>query len=239
MKSLLRSLGLCALAACGGSGTSSSPDSSVVGVGSDPGTGTGTLVVDGTAAARPAINNSGSAANFTTDFSVHVTLAGAEVTTGTVAMQSTGGAVSLIYDAATMRWHGAQAGYFEAYTLDVTSGADSVNGVRVDGPDIHTFTAPMAGATVDSAMPLAVTWAHVATADAATIRTRMLNVVSISDTGTYSLAAGSLKSKPDQTETEQLDLVRSDRITPAGAAVGSSFQVTVSNSLDLVVKPTQ
>jgi hypothetical protein len=87
-------------------------------------------------------------------------------------------------------------------------------------------------------MPLPVTWAKTETADTAFIQTRQLNRTTISDTGTYSLAAGSLRSKPDQTENERIDLTRADVITPAGGAAGSLFTVAVTNEIDLIVQAT-
>jgi hypothetical protein len=247
----LASIVLC-LAACGGSHSGSAePDASALaadapgsqpadaaGGGDGSGTGTSTLLVNGVVSASPSINNSSNPADFTTDFSVAVTKATVAVTTGTITMTSTAGAVSLIFDTTTMRWHGAQAGYVGSYTLDVTSGTDAVNAVRVAGPDIHTFTAPLEGATVDSTMVLAVDWVRTGAADAATIRTRALNALMIPDTAAYTLPIGSLRSKPDQTENEQIDLVRVDHIAPGGAVAGSDFQVSVRNSVDLVVSPT-
>lgn len=96
------------------------------------------------------------------------------------------------------RWVGTAAGYDEVYVLDVRSGDDSVEGVRVDGPDIHVFTAPTAGLTVDSTMPLRVMWDADQTADSASIDTEELDRVSISDTGDYTLAAGALKAERDK-----------------------------------------
>jgi hypothetical protein len=241
------------LAACGGSSKSTpdappqpdavsidAPVDSIVqpGGGSNAGSGTATLVVTGAVIATPSVANASSPTSFTSDITVRVQKGGVDVTTGTVTVTSNGGAVSLLFDATLMRWHGAQAGYYEVYSLDVTSGADTVTGVRVDGPDIHTFTAPMENATVDSTMPLPVTWAKTETADTAFIQTRQLNRTTISDTGTYSLAAGSLRSKPDQTENERIDLTRADVITPAGGAAGSLFTVAVTNEIDLIVQAT-
>lgn len=240
-----------AVAACGGSKSSSpsmpdapaiavdSPaDSPSSGPGSNAGSGTATLVVTGSVIATPSVSNATSATSFTSDLTVRVQKAGVDVTTGTVTVTSAAGAVALLFDTTTMRWHGAQAGYFEVYTLDVASGIDSVSGVRVDGPDIHTFTAPMQNATVDSTMALPVTWAKTETADAAFIATRQLNRASIDDSGTYSLASGSLRSKPDQTEQERISLTRGDLVTPAGGAAGSLFSVAITNQIDLVVQPT-
>lgn len=231
-------LGFLALAACGGGSSPAGGDDIFDPIGDDPGGGTNTLLVDGSASADPTIDNAVEASNFTTDFSVRVTRDGVDVVDGVVEVRSTAGAVALLYDTATNRWRGAQAGYFETYQLAVTNGLDFVDGVRVDGPDIHSFSSPTKGATVDSKVPLDVVWARGETADAATLRTREIDV-SIADAGTYSIAANSLRAKPDQPEDERLELVRSQRITPAGAVVGSSWRVSIRNKLALVVRPTQ
>lgn len=204
----------------------------------DAGGGTGTLVVTGTASATSSIANASDPSSFTTDFTLDVTRAGAPVTTGTVTITSDRGAVALRFDGATMRWHGAQAGYEPSYALDITSDSDAVSGVQVAGPDIQTFTAPLAGATVDSTQPLAIAWARVDAAAIATLGTREINGVSITDTGTYMLATGSLRSKQDQVEDERLELVRAQQVTPAGAAAGSQFRVSVATRIDLLVAPT-
>jgi len=242
----LGSLCLVAVTACGfdpGTATSNDASANAPGIdapgaaGNTAGSGTGTLVVSGTVAATPGIQNSADPTSFTTDFTIDVTRAGAMVTTGSVSVASAGGAVDLVFDSTAMHWRGAQAGYAAAYSLDVTSGSDSVVGVRVAGPDIHAFTAPTAGATVDSTLPLPIAWARTDPAAAATLTTRSVQVA-IPDTGTFTLGANKLRSKSDQVENEQLTLVRSDQITPAGGAVGSTFQVSVSNSIDLLVQPT-
>src|SRR4051812_16609690 len=119
------------------------------GAGDSPGKGTNTLAVDGNVSANPRVTNAQSAADFDTDFSVRVTLNGVQVTTGIVQLTSNAGTVELTFQGTggDARWRGTQAGYEEVYILDVESGADNVKGVRVDGPDIHTFKAPTAGAT--------------------------------------------------------------------------------------------
>ena len=90
-----------------------------------------------------------------------------------------------------------------------------------------------------SEMPLAITWNRAEQADSATIQTRQLNPVTITDSRTYSLAMGSLKSKPDQTENEEIELVRSSLVAPAGAVAGSWFRVRIRNAVTVVVQPTQ
>ncbi len=204
------------------------------GSGDDLGTGSMTLSVEGSASAEARIANASTDNDFDTSFEIRIQKAGADVTTGTVTITSNGGAVTLTHDGGG-RWRGSQGGYFEAYQLDVTSGTDTLGGVIVDGPDLHTITAPAGGATVDSTMPLPVSWAREDHADQATIKVQGIDAVTIDDSGSYSLAAGSLKSKKDQAETESLELRRVDRVSPAGAIAGSSFAVSIRNRIDLVV----
>ncbi len=229
-----------AFAACGGtdSGPDTTPDAPDTTQGDDPGTGTNTLLVDGSVNAEPTIQNAADPTSFRSDFTVRVTRAGVDVTDGTVQVTSASGVVNLLFDTTTMRWRGAQAGYFEVYRIDVTNGADNVTGARVDGPDIHTITAPVAGATVDSTMPLPIAWSRVESADTITVQTREINPIMTVDTGTYSLATGTLRSKPDQAENEQIQIVRSSVLAPAGAVVGSSWRVRIRNSVNVVVQRT-
>lgn len=227
MKSLLASTLF--LIACGSSKGSFDP-----GIGNDPGSGTSTLTVDGSARARPRVSNAQEPGQFDTEFSVRVSLNGQEVTTGTVTMTSATGAIALVYAGGDRRWSGVASSYEEVYRLDVESGADMVKGVRVDGPDIHVFTKPTAGASVDSTMPLDVAWDAGETADEATIRTDVIDTLAIPDTGDYALAAGGLKAERDKVKQNTIRLTRTNRVTPAGAAGGSQLTVSVDNAVDVV-----
>lgn len=219
------------LGACGGSDLDP-------GAGDDPGDGTSTLTVSGTVSASPRINNGRSNGDFDTEISVHVERNGQTVGTGTVDVTSASGTIALIFDAGGGgRWRGTGAGYDEVYILDVEDGADNLLGVRVDGPDIHYFTKPTSGATVDSTMPLPVAWACDDGADTASVRADNIDDVAIPDSGSYSLAPGALKAKPDEAETNELRLRRTNRVTPNGAAGGSEWTVTVSNRIEVVALP--
>nr|HEX4313220.1 hypothetical protein [Kofleriaceae bacterium] len=224
------------LAACGGSSAASGADAG--GGSGSAGTGTGTLVVTGSLDATPQVGNASDPASFTVDIAVRLQRAGSDVTAGTVTVASSGGSVDLVYDPASARWHGAQAGYAASYTLDVAAGSDTITGVTVDGPAIHTVTAPIAGVTVDSTMALAVAWAPASAGDQAAISTRDLHAVDITDTGSYTLAAGTLRSKPDQVENDDIQIARSRSVVPAGAAPGSLVAVIVENGIDVVIQPT-
>jgi len=219
------SLLLFALAACGGDETDS-------GVGSD------TLLVDADVIAFPEVSNAQDGIDFTTELRVRCLLNGTEVRTGTVMIYSDGGTVPLFWDSDINRWSGAQAGYYGVYTLDVDSGDHYVHGVTGEGPDIHVFTAPAAGETVDSTVPLTVTWDRAYEASSATIETRETDPIAIADTGIYDLPAGTLRSQSDQTDEDELRLRRSARIVPSGAVGGSELRVSIENRIQVFVAPT-
>ena len=217
------------LAACGGSPLDP-------GAGNSLGTGTNTLLVDGNARAHAQIANAKSSTDFSTDFEVQVTLNNTPVTTGTVEVKSNKLTTELTYDN-NGQWHGTAAGYDEAYELNVISGGDKVMGVIVDGPDIHTFTLPALGATLDSTVANDMKWSRAAAADVATFRVGDLDRLTIADTGDFSIPAGSLKADQTQARPNQLTLTRENHVAPKGAVAGSSFSVSVDNELDVIAQP--
>lgn len=222
-----------ALAACGGTDSAFEP-----GAGNDTGAGTGTLRIEGSISADSNRPNAELAADFTTEFRIRIQLNGVNVTTGEVTVTSASGTYPLTYDTQNNNdWVGSAPGYDEVYGLDVVSGADEVTGVRVDGPDIHTFAAPLMGATVDSAVALDLAWDRRQAADTASLDVPELDTIAITDTGTYALSAGALKASRDQAETNELRLRRANRVIPTGAVTGSEVSVSVRNEIDVVAQP--
>lgn len=219
------------LVACGGGGVLDP------GAGDDPGTGSLTLQVDADVNARPIVANAQSEESFTTEFHVRVQKAGADVTTGTVTVRSRGGDVALTYGVDN-RWHGVQAGYWEVYELAVESGADFVDGVRVDGPALHYFSAPLPGATLDSLVAQDIKWKRGEAADVTTLDTDKIDQLAIPDTGTFVLPAGSLKSKPDGVEQERIRVDREQLVIPTGAVAGSQMRVQIRNEVEVLVQAT-
>jgi len=217
-----------AIAACGGSNLDP-------GAGNDPGTGTSTLQIDGSVRASSRLTNARASAEFDTEFSVRVSLNNQTVTTGTVTVTSASGKVPLTYRADN-RWSGNAASYDEVYILDVESGPDKVTGVRVDGPDIHVFSAPTAGATVDATMPLMLKWDREDQADSAAVRAENIDSVSIPDSGSYALAGGALKTDKDQARQNTVRLSRTNRVAPSGTVAGSTWSVTIENEIDVVAQ---
>ncbi len=221
---------LATMAACGGGGLDP---------GSQAGTGTATLLINADVVATPLVPNASKATDFNTSFSVEIRKGGQDVIADSVVVVSDAGMVTLLPDnQGNQRWRGAQSGYYEIYRLTIEAGADNVRDVQVDGPALHYFSAPLPGATVDATMPLVVTWKRSEPATVITVDTRQLDSVAISDTGTYTIPVGGLKSKPDQTEQERVRIDRAERITPLGAVVGSDVRVMVHNEIELVVAPT-
>jgi hypothetical protein len=211
------------------------------GAGDQAGSGTKTLLVNGSADAEPNTPNTSETTQFTTHFDVEVSLNNTAVTTGTVTVRSHTGTTDLTFDpngGQFGRWSGSIANYDEVYAFDVTSGSDKVTGVYVDGPDIHTFMAPTAGATIDSTMPTNVTWRRDAHADQTTFRVGDGGAgITIDDTGTYSMTAGSMKTDGTQARPNTLRLTRTNNVTPAGAVAGSQLSVSVAQELDVVAAP--
>jgi len=211
------------------------------GAGDKPGHGTNTLLVNGSVSAEPreGTSNALDPASFSTDFRVHVQLNNTTVTTGTVTVTSyAGGMIPLSFTADNNgTWVGRGSGYEEVYQLDVISGADEVTGVIVDGPDIHTYVAPLAGASLDSTTPIDVKWERDEMADTTSIRVGDLDRINIADTKLYTLAPSSLKAEKDQPRENTIELRRSNQVAPAGAIGGSLFTVSVTNTLDVVAQP--
>lgn len=217
------------LAACGGSDLDP-------GAGNDPGGGTGTLTVDGSARAEPRLSNARAVSDFTTDFEVRVRLAGVDVIDGSVTVTSASGAFDLLVTDTDSgkRWRGSAPQYDEVYILDIVSGEDIVESVRVDGPDIHTFVEPLAGATVDPSVALDIRWDGDHGAASASIDAEEIDSLAIADTGDFSLPAGSLKSDKDEARQNTLRLSRTNRVVPAGAAAGSEWSVSIRNEIDVL-----
>lgn len=209
------------------------------GSGDQFGTGTQTLLVKGTVSARPRVNNAKLAADFDSEFRVQLSLGDVPVSTGSVTMRSAMRTVPLAWrdnGQGTGQWEASAAGYDEVYQLDVSSGGDNVSGVIVDGPDIHTITAPTAGAALDSTQAITVTWDRIETTDEARISAENDGIV-VPDSGTYTMSPRTLRAEKDKTKTNRLRITRTNRVSPAGAVAGSSMAVSVANEIEVVAMP--
>lgn len=208
------------------------------GAGDDPGEGSTTLLVDADVVASPVVPNATNPGDFLTTFRVRLERNGLQVTAGLVSIESSQGVVMLTYSGEGNRWVGSQNGYSEVYRLAAKADVDYVDGVKVDGPSVHAFTAPLPGATVDTRLPVMVTWTKSGTAETARLDTDKLDELVIPDSGSYSIPPGGFKSKSDEVEQERIRLDRSQRVTPLGAVAGSELRVTVRNEISVVVAAT-
>ena len=224
-------LGLLVLGAC-----SNSPDSLAPGAGNQPGTGTGTLAVDGLVLASPNGFNGPANDDFEAEFSVRVLRNNQPVANGTVTITTAAGKIPLTYQLG--RWRGVAPIYDEVYVLDIASGTDRVDAVRIDGPDVHVFTEPSAGQTVPSTLPVPIKWNRSDEADSAAVRTDTVDWIEIPDAGSYALRAGAFKSDPSRPLMHTLQLARTNRVVPAGAVAGSTWKVTIVNQLIVNTDPT-
>lgn len=216
------------LAACGGGDLDP-------GAGNAAGAGTGTLVVTGSAHATPRLINARIPADFDTELTVRVSRDNQAVTTGTVTITSASGKAALTYHGNEDHWTGRAPSYDEVYVLDVVSGSDRLEGVRVDGPDIHVFSEPSEGANIETTMPLTIRWERGDEAYTTQLRADTFEPITIPDTGTYSLAGGSLKADKSQPWQQTLRLLRTNHIAPSGAP-GGSWDVTIENRLNVIAE---
>ncbi|HEU4727405.1 MAG TPA: hypothetical protein VFT22_05945 [Kofleriaceae bacterium] len=216
------------MAACGGSDLDP-------GAGNAAGAGTGTLVINGSAHASPRLINARMKTEFDTELTVRVSRDDQPITTGTVTITSASGKVALTYRANENHWTGSAPNYDEVYVLDVVSGADRLEGVRVDGPDIHVFSEPSEGANIETTMPLTIRWDRGDEAFTTQLRADTFEPITIPDTGTYSLASGSLKADKSQPWQQTLRLLRTNHVVPSGAP-GGSWDVTIENRLDVIAQ---
>jgi hypothetical protein len=209
------------------------------GAGNQPGDGTRTLFVEGRVNAEPRIANAKLETDFTSEISIRVALSDQAVTTGSVTVTSRFSTVPLTWqsDGTLGHWIGTMANYDEVYQIDIVSGADEVSGVIIDGPDIHSFTAPMQGATLDSTMQNPIAWDRDERAELASFDADEIDRLTIDDTGSYMMGTGTLKADRDQVRENRIEVRRSNRVVPAGAVAGSELAVTVSNELTVLVAP--
>jgi hypothetical protein len=209
------------------------------GAGNGAGTGTGALAVTGSVYATPRVAEAGVGADFAVSFSVRVSLDRALVTTGSVTVTSAAGKVPLTFhdDGSCPGWSGTGTGYDEVYVLDVvTDATHKVEGVRVDGPDIHVFSQPREGASIDTSVPLVVAWDRNQRADVAALRPEPAGWIPIDDLGSYALPAGSFWSN-DSGRLHTLRLARTNQVAPEGATADSSWSVTLENDVHVIDPP--
>ena len=222
---ILISLSAFLLSSCGG-GKSTGP-----GTNPDPGTGSNSLVVTALVSGVAA-----GAGVFTSSFSVTVldsmavAVNDAQVTINHAAFS----VMTLVQDPLQPGVYTGTANSYNpgAYTLNVTRGTDIVSNAIVNGPDVHTITAPTTTDVLSSGLSFNVTWTSAAAATEAEIQTKDLAATITADNGAFSVPASSV-ARVDQEVTVR----RRNSVTPGGGRAGSTFKAEISVSVQpLVVK---
>jgi hypothetical protein len=221
MKRIL-TLAAAAALACG----STSSNNAVVSR-NNPGAGSNTLFVQGD------INASTVNGAALTTFSVTVrdgagaTVGGATVTVLNPSVPD--GVVNLTQAiAGTGQYIGSVASFPSGdFRLNVVKGTDSVQGVVVGGPGMHTINAPAVNATVPANQDLAVSWTTPAVAKQVKVFTRDMTF-SGPDLGAYTILAAQNPARAGQ----RVRVERTNEVEAAGGLLGSRLIVTYLAAVD-------
>jgi hypothetical protein len=208
---------------------------STIGNGSDPGTGTRTLLVSAKVEAENRLDNATEANGFDTKFEVTVKRAGADVADAQVVLTSASGTRTLTH-AGGGKYTGGHVGYDRNYDLRVTAGADNLNAM-IAGPTLHRITSPAPGAMVPPRQDLTIHWTRDGAADSASVETKEFKVDSTPDRGTYVVPGAHFPGKPGDTVEERAIVYRRTRVGLAGGTTGSQIEASVRNRVGFLVAP--
>lgn len=113
------------------------------------------------------------------------------------------------------------------FQLNVVSGTDSVRGVVVGNPGMHTINAPVVNSTVTANADLPVSWTTPAVGKQVSVTTRDMSFTA-PDLGSYTIVAAQNPPRPNQ----RVILARSNEVEAAGGLMGSRLRVTYTASVD-------
>jgi hypothetical protein len=206
---------------CGGSGSSSATSRN------NPGTGSSTLLVTADIAAALSTGTPQTTFTVTVKDGAGANVSGATVAIGNSSLS--GGALTLTETGTgTGRYTGTVAAFPSGdFALSVTRNTDTVLGVVVGGPGMHTINAPALNSTVTANQPLAVSWTTPTQAKQVVLTTRDMAFTG-PDVGAYTIEA---TSNPPRTG-QRVILVRSNEVDAAGGLLGSRLRATYTASVD-------
>src|SRR5260370_39082282 len=113
------------------------------------------------------------------------------------------------------------------FTLSVSRGTDSVQGVLVGNPGAHTINAPARSSVVPASQPLQISWTTPLMAKSVTIETRGYSVEA-PDTGAYTIPA---TGNPPRA-TQRLHASRVNEVDIAAGLPDSRLRVTFTSTVD-------
>src|SRR4029079_10314274 len=118
--------------------------------------------------------------------------------------------------------------------LDVATEIGTLEGARVDGPDIHVFSQPEEGATVEPGASLRVVWERDEKADSATMEIDSTLHRYLVDSGESTIDRESLAAANPNSLQHTLRVARSIGVSLGGSA---EWSATVVNAIDPITPP--
>jgi hypothetical protein len=207
------------------------------GAGNDPGTRTGSISVSGYVYATPTHANVRQPSELTSEFQVIILSGGGFASGKTVTVTSATGTFPLAFVKTNVLgeyWMGSAPSYDEVYVLDVVTNQGTLEGLRVDGPDLHVFSEPEEGATVDAEALLRVVWKRDNKADYAAIDIDSEIYQFLVDTGETSISPRLLAIANPGALQHTLRVERTNRVELDD---GAAWSATVVNGIDLITPP--
>jgi hypothetical protein len=195
----------------------------------NPGTGSGTLLVNA------AVNGAeGAPSTYTTDFVVTVrdTL-NLPVNNATVSVLLPSGTTQNVpRDTLTGgRYAMTMNGYLAGrYGLTVVRGTENIQGAVETGPELHTITAPTPSDTLATNQPFNVIWSRIVRTDTAEVETRDYGPVQTADDGSHTV------TPPQNVRTDQrIRVKRINEVLLAGGLAGSVFSASLRRQVEPLI----
>jgi hypothetical protein len=117
------------------------------------------------------------------------------------------------------------------FKMNVVSGTDTVQGVVVGGPGMHTINAPVAAATITHGTDLPISWTTPSVAKQVSIQTKDLTTVKGADLGAFTIVAADNPIRASQV----LTISRQNEVDAAGGLAGSFLRVTYTATVAYTV----
>lgn len=212
MRKLTLGLFIGLVSACGSDGD---------GIGTNPGNGTGNLLVRGQISLED-----GSA-----EAVVDVSLAGQDVIDAVVVVDDGDNEVTLTH-AGGGEYRGTLPGWKDGYHVRVDSGSDFVEG-SIEAPSLPDLTYPVAGQAfdpmADSDGIIEVTWSG-ESADTVRLKTKDFEFGPVADTGTIDVPAVTFTD-----DTQDIEIRRENHVDLIGGAPGSDLEADCERKTEVIV----
>lgn len=201
------------------------------GIINNAGTGSQTLKVDASISAKEKFSGAKNIEDFTTDIVIKVwDIQQQQVTDASITVTQEGKDLVIQHDKNGVYKATSIVGYSREYKINIIRGSDSVEGVTITGPEIHTLKIGNPAdtpTTVKASAPVTVLWSPYGYATSAEIETRDFKETA-ADSGTYTISQGNFEVGSD----DYIRVTREKSLNPAGAIAGSIVTVKVRNRLD-------